>query len=291
MSFARWTGIWNHRRPSMNTNLANKIRQSNIDVHRQEATIYDAVHPEIFGSFEQSKIARDLELIAMRIHQDTPVRVLDVGCGTGNLTLKYLERNYWVRAVDISPEMIQVLRSKLEPIVFENIDLVVGDAHEVLKDSTRGGWDIISFSSVLHHLPDYKEVLIYAFHQLRPGGVLYVCHEPLRRSRVRSNLPIWILEILLGSIEEIYIFVLKLSVYLAHSFRTGRLLLHINHSWSDYHAKPGIDAPGLLRELEIAGANVLLYETRRNHYLDFLANLDSRLELLRPTEFRFIIQR
>lgn len=272
--------------------IADKIRLSNIEVHRLEADIYDAIHPEIFGSFEQRKIARDLDLIASIMARDSAVRVLDLGCGTGNLTLKYVERGYRVKAVDISPEMIQVLRSKLDPAVSEWVELVVGDVEEVVANSrTYGMWDIVSFCSVLHHLPDYKLVLTHALRQLRPGGVLHVCHEPLRKSDTESGLIPLLLAKILDAIDNLYICTRKFLVYLLQSLWTRKFLKRIDYSWSDYHARPGIDAKEVLGELESAGARTLLYETYRSRYSILLASLDARFGISEHSQFRFITQR
>jgi len=276
----------------MTLNIGDKIRRANIKVHRLEASIYDAVHPEIFGSFEQRKIARDLDLIASIMPGDSAVRVLDIGCGTGNLTLRYLKRGYQVRAVDISLEMIHILRSKLEPAVSNRVELVIGDAEDVVTHTrTYGMWDIISFSSVLHHLPDYKIVLAHALRQLRPGGVLYICHEPLRKSAAKNSLASMLLGTILDSIDNLYIYMRKLLVYLIQSVRACRFLKRIDYSWSDYHARLGINAKEVLGEAESARAKTLLCETYRSQYSDLLPVLDAHLGISQHAHFRVIVQR
>jgi ubiquinone/menaquinone biosynthesis C-methylase UbiE len=276
----------------METNIADKIRSSNIEVHNREAAIYDAIHPELFGSFEQRKITRDLDLIASIMPTGSPVRVLDIGCGTGNLTLKYLKRGYRVKAVDISPEMISILESKINPIDMSSVQLVVGDAEDLLGDTqTYGTWQIISFSSVLHHLPDYDVVLANAVRQLGPGGVLYICHEPLRKPRTKSGLVSRLASKILNGIETLYIYARKLLVYSTQSLRARKFFKRIDYRWSDYHSRLGIDAQEILRRLEYAGARTLLYETYRSRYSSLLAALDARLGISEQSHFRLIVRR
>ena len=137
----------------MNKEIAESIRNANIEVHGREAEIYDAVHPEIYNAIEQEMIWQDLHTVDSILSRNTQVRALDIGCGTGNLALKYLERGYNVTAVDISKEMIEMLRSKLAPDDINRIELVVGDAQTFLEQANHNQfWDLISFSSVLHHL-------------------------------------------------------------------------------------------------------------------------------------------
>ncbi len=277
----------------MAMNIADHIRRSNIEVHRLEAAIYDAIHPEIFGAFEQGKIARDLDLITSVVPAEPAARVLDIGCGTGNLTLKYVQRGYWVRAVDISPEMLGVLRAKLDPTALNHVDLRVSDTEEVVANiHTYGTWDIISFSSVLHHLPDYQSVLKRSLQQLRPGGVLYVCHEPLQKVGTMKGLGSLLTDAILDTFDNLYIYLWKFRVYMMQSRRRpSGFLTRTNYRWSDFHARLGINAEEVLRELESAEAETLLYETYRSRYSGSLAALNARFELSEPSHFRFIVQR
>lgn len=274
------------------TDIAEKIRRSNIEIHDREAAIYDTIHPEVLGSFEQRKIVMDLDLIASVVPTDSGVRVLDIGCGTGNLTLKYVNRGYRVKAVDISPEMIAMLQSKVNPEASSSLDLAVSDAEDVVADAeTYGTWGIISFASVLHHLPDYRFVLDHSLRQLRPGGVLYVCHEPLKKSVAENGLTSPLACKILDTIDALYIYVRKLLVYLIHSVRTRKYFRRIDYRWCDYHSRLGIDAQEILRRLELAGARTLLYETYRSRYSSLLAALDARLGISKHSHFRLIVQR
>ena len=272
--------------------IADKVLRSNIEAHQLEAPIYDLLHPEIFGSSEQSRIRRDLDLIASAMPKEPVPWALDIGCGTGNLTLKLIRLGCRVRAVDISAEMLERLRAKLGPFETDWVELVESSAEEVLADKcTYGTWDVISFSSVLHHLPDYEAALRHALHQLRPGGILYVCHEPLQKSEIGIGLASTMLSRILEGLDTLYILTRKSFIYLIQSWKTRTFQGRIDYSWSDYHSKSGIDARRNLKQLESAGAQVLLYETYRSRYSSLLASFDSRLKLLEDSHFRFILQR
>jgi len=273
-------------------NVADRIRNSNIQVHNREAPVYDAAHPEIFGRFEQQRIAKDIDLIASLIATRSCVRVLDIGCGTGNLALKFLNRGYHVRAVDISSQMIEVLRSKVDLTSLDRIEFIVSDAADIMTDTrTYGTWDVIAFSSVLHHLPDYQTVLSFCLRQLRPGGILYVCHEPLAGSTEGKRFGLSLVIKMLDSADNIYIYARKLFVYLVQSLRNRKLFRRIDYSWSDYHAKIGINADEVIRQLESEGAKTLLYETYRSHFASVLTWLDRFLGFPQHSQFRFIMQR
>ena len=185
-----------------------------------------------------------------------------------------------------------MLQSKINPADLSSVELVVGDAEDVVADAqTYGTWGIISFGSVLHHLPDYRFVLDHALRQLRPGGVLYICHEPLPTSGTDGRTTSSFLATILNSIDTLYIFARKLLVYVIQSIRARKVFTRIDYRWSDYHSRIGIDADEILRELESAGARTLLYETYRNHYSGVLTALDVWFVLSEHSHFRFIVQR
>ena len=154
----------------MDHRVIDRIRDANVQVHKREAAIYDAVHPEIFGYWEQRRINRDLDCIASLVPEDAGSAVLDVGCGTGNLTLKYLARGYKVTACDLSPDMMAVLRARMPRSLASRAELIVDSAERVLSSGSGRRWDVISFSSVLHHLADYRSVLCQALKSLQRRG-------------------------------------------------------------------------------------------------------------------------
>ncbi len=275
----------------MKTDLANRIRDANREVHRREAVIYDAIHPEVFGRFLQKKIDDDIAIIASLMPAGTQIRVLDIGCGTGNLTLKYLKRGYQVKAVDLSPEMIGILKAKITPDDSARVQFEVCDAETIVtKSDTPAEWDIISFGAVLHHLPDYKTTLRNALKQLRPGGVLYVCHEPLRSEPPRSFARRAIAKTL-TLLDTAYIYGLKCFIYMRQSIRDRSWFGRIDYSWSDYHLRTGIDAASLLRELEDAKATIIRYEALPSFFLNSLTTISNAVGLCPPSQFSFIAKR
>ncbi len=158
-------------------NLRERILEENIRLHKIEAKHYDRIHPEEFNWFEQGRIWRDLKFIRSKLGKE-PL-VLDVGCGTGNLTLKLLESGCVVRGVDISADMVAVLTEKIPGRVKEKTKLSVENIEDFIGNC-KESFDCIVTSSVLHHLPDYIQALEKALKLLKPGGWLYITHEPAK---------------------------------------------------------------------------------------------------------------
>ena len=95
-------------------------------------------------------------------------RVLDAGCGTGNLTRPLGERGYQVLALDSSPHMLQRARMKHPHLQFQS-----GDLGGVLPFPSES-FDAITCSNVLYTLPDPAAALQEFRRVLRPGGKLVV---------------------------------------------------------------------------------------------------------------------
>ncbi|MFD3574120.1 trifunctional class I SAM-dependent methyltransferase/NUDIX hydrolase/VOC family protein [Streptomyces sp. NPDC058644] len=93
--------------------------------------------------------------------------VLDLGCGTGSLSLLAAEAGHRVTAVDLSPGMVERAREKLAGHAAE---VLVGDAGEPPVQGRR--FDAILVRHVLWTLPDPEAALRHWCGLLRPGGRL-----------------------------------------------------------------------------------------------------------------------
>ncbi|MFE4536239.1 methyltransferase domain-containing protein [Streptomyces scopuliridis] len=97
----------------------------------------------------------------------TPSRVLDLGCGTGSLALLAAEQGHRVTAVDLSPRMVGLARSKLAGT---DAEVLVGDAGRPPVGERT--FDVVLGRHVLWMLPDPEEALRHWASLLRPGGRL-----------------------------------------------------------------------------------------------------------------------
>ncbi|MFE6095805.1 class I SAM-dependent methyltransferase [Streptomyces massasporeus] len=93
--------------------------------------------------------------------------VLDLGCGTGSLSLLASEQGHRVTGVDLSPAMVALARQKLAG---RDAVFLVGDAASPPVGEQR--FDTVLVRHVLWALPDPGRALRHWRGLLRPGGRL-----------------------------------------------------------------------------------------------------------------------
>lgn len=128
-----------------------------------------------------ARLRRRAELLSRRLADYREPRVLEVGCGTGALTVALLERlpSVDLVAYDISPESIRVATERCAG--FPHVRIGVAD---VLRNPIeQGAFDAVIGNSVLHHIP-LKSFLVRAFEALRPHGFLWFSEPNMMNPQV-----------------------------------------------------------------------------------------------------------
>jgi ubiquinone/menaquinone biosynthesis C-methylase UbiE len=133
-----------------------------------------------------------------------PLRLLDLGCGTGVSTAALLEvaPNAQIVAVDASTAMLAEARRKIWP---PNVRFVHARAEELAHAGVVGPFDGILAAYLVRNLPSPDAGLRTMLALLRPGAPLAV-HEysvrDSRRARILWSLVCWLVIIPLGRIRS-----------------------------------------------------------------------------------------
>jgi len=100
-----------------------------------------------------------------------PLDALDVGCGTGFLSLELAARGHRVTGIDLAPTMLDLARRKAAEAGFD-IRFQEGDAEQA--SFPDGSFDLVVSRHVLWTLPHPEAAIDDWIRVLRPGGRLVV---------------------------------------------------------------------------------------------------------------------
>jgi ubiquinone/menaquinone biosynthesis C-methylase UbiE len=96
-------------------------------------------------------------------------RLLDIGCGTGELAARLAQRGWRVTGLDLCERMLHQARTKLNGDG-GSVHLTVGDSEHLPFAS--GAFDAVTCANSFHHYPHQERVVSDMYRVLRPGGHL-----------------------------------------------------------------------------------------------------------------------
>jgi tRNA (cmo5U34)-methyltransferase len=120
-----------------------------------------------------------MELVSQAAKLTNPkaTRIMDLGCGGGNYAVKVasLLPHVDCTLVDISCNMVEAAKARLELVISGKVTAVQGDYREV--ELEENSYDIITAGTTLHHLRGYDEwklVFSKIFSALKTGGSFWI---------------------------------------------------------------------------------------------------------------------
>lgn len=137
--------------------------------HDRLTPFYD----QVMGLFmhEMQFKRRLIEQAALRAGQ----RVLDVGCGTGTLTilLKHLHPEVAVFGIDIDPHILALARAK---VAQAQVLVTLEESSATALPFLNASFDAVFSSLMIHHLPthDKRRLFAEAKRVLKPTGGLHI---------------------------------------------------------------------------------------------------------------------
>jgi tRNA (cmo5U34)-methyltransferase len=120
-----------------------------------------------------------MELITQAAFKSTQKikRVLDIGCGAGNNTIKLSQyvSPFDCDLVDLSLPMLERAQERISEINTGNIKILQGDFRFI--DLPEQGYDVILAAAVLHHLrddQDWESTFRKIYRLIAPGGSVWI---------------------------------------------------------------------------------------------------------------------
>lgn len=118
-------------------------------------SVFSSFYDSFTLDIDYKKIADNYQAIFKKL-KVTPSEVLDLGCGTGSLTIELSKRGYDLTGVDISVNMLDIARKKAEKeggdILFINQDITRLDLFGTVDAA-------LSSLDVINHITDKRELL------------------------------------------------------------------------------------------------------------------------------------
>jgi malonyl-CoA O-methyltransferase len=138
-----------------NKNISRRFSAA-ASTYSDEAVIQDKVAGQLIQIMKNAKIQ--------------PLKILELGCGTGLLTrkLSIFYPKAHITAVDISEHMI--LQARKECAACKDIEWITADA---IKYGSGSTFDMITSSSALHWMQPIRRTLSNAFRHLNLNGQIY----------------------------------------------------------------------------------------------------------------------
>jgi len=161
--------------------------------YRQFAAVYDRLMEEMPYSDWMSFARQCWDKYGI------PKSVVDLGCGTGNMTIPLARSGFSVFGIDISSEMLSVARSKWDeptsPSGYRNENGNIRWLQQDMRD-----WDlpqpvdaVISFCDCLNYLSEPEDITAtfrQTYEGLAPGGLfLFDVHAPKQLERYADEQP------------------------------------------------------------------------------------------------------
>jgi len=157
--------------------MLNQMPPSTTDFFNQISEDYDDVIAKIVPAYREI-----LWAMIYYLPQDfEPRHILELGCGTGNLTRLLVERwpNSKITAVDISSEMLQVIEKKIP-----SQNIILKESSFEALEANQHEYDLVISSLAIHHLkhPEKVDLLRRIYDWLSPGGFFVIGDQMIASS-------------------------------------------------------------------------------------------------------------
>jgi 2-polyprenyl-3-methyl-5-hydroxy-6-metoxy-1,4-benzoquinol methylase len=136
----------------------------------------------------------DRSAFARRLDKAIPgdARILEVGCGTGQMSLYLAKADRTVVGADLTLASLRLGAAAARRFGLERVRFVETDLHQ--PGLRKGAFDVVICSGVLHHTPDPRHAFAHIAELVRPGGMVVVglynaiARLPLRLRRAIARL-------------------------------------------------------------------------------------------------------
>lgn len=144
--------------------------ENDKNIFKQNSKVNFDSHAETYDESSDGKFVAPMygEIIS-RIINTKGKKILDVGCGTGNILMKLIKnRDLDLYGLDISEKMIEVAKNNIG----DKAELKVGDSEFMPWEDKY--FHVIVCNASFHHYPNPEKVLLEMRRVLKPNGTLII---------------------------------------------------------------------------------------------------------------------
>jgi len=136
----------------------------------EEAKEFDEIILNLIPFYEKMT---DALVLAIPYEKSNPIKVIDIGCGTGTIARKIKEKfpNSIITCLDLAENMIEMAKIKMKE--YDDVTYIIDNFCNFKFDRK---YDAIVSSLALHHLvtdKDKRQFYKMVFNNLSNGGVFY----------------------------------------------------------------------------------------------------------------------
>ena len=269
---------------SLNQYTEKDVIAANRNVYAENATSYDDI-VITHDSYNRLRLLL-FKIVDLFLKNKEKILALDACGGSGNASFILNELGFETHLVDLSPEMIKSFnnRCRLSGIQIKTFIYEINDYFKKNDNS----YDLIVFSSALHHLRFPEKVLINAIKNLTPGGLIVTLADPTINIQKLSfkifslfdegfNLLVKNPKILFNRVRK----------KIFNSNKISDIQGGLNGWLAEFHAQNGIDDLSLIKKINSSGNYILWHKRYTGGYTPFFQFLYRKFKL--NTSFSLII--
>lgn len=205
----------------MNNWLYNEFKHCGVDyADAKQAESYDQQHQK-FRDYEK-EFTDILDFLSIKNTQD--MTMIDLGCGTGAISICASKKFKKIYAVDVSEAMIKEATRKAQTENIKNIEFIISGFLNYEHSLEQA--DLVVTKAAFHHLPDFwKQIALLKMNKmLKTGGSLYIFDVifNFKPAEYISKINNWISEFEIKAGKE---FKLEIETHIRDEFSTFNWIL------------------------------------------------------------------
>lgn len=145
----------------------------------KRSKVFDKQVLSVYENAYRKTVKRSLPFL------DRENKVLEIGCGTGNVTLPMADYVKEITAIDISEDMMAQAKEKAEKQGKENIRFIHKNLMELKAEPCS--YDVVTAYNVLLYMDNKEEILDEIYRILKPGGIFISATDCLGRNLSKDS--------------------------------------------------------------------------------------------------------